>query len=163
MLLKVPWGRGPGAGVADAEVDSLAVCLHVLSLSKALAAVWALVRARHLVDRLDVPGEMALLIECFAAGRTFVVLNLGVNSSHVMQHVSGSCISREDLIADVAFVGDSGDFLPVAIRKTEAILMIDESLPVAEDFLASLADQLPVVLGELDAACGACVLVYEHA
>ena len=87
MLLKVPGGRGPGAGVAGAEVDSLAVDLHVLSHSKALAAVRALMRARHLVDCLNVPGESLLLTERFAAGGTLVVLNLSVDGSHVDYHV----------------------------------------------------------------------------
>ena len=40
--------------------------------------------------------------------------------------------------------------------------MIDKSLSVAEDLLASLADQLPVVLGEFDAG-GAGVLVDKQA
>ena len=102
MLLKVPWGRGPGAGVADAKVDSLAVLLHVESLSKTLAAVGALVRPSHLMDRLDVPGEIALLNEGFAAGRTFEVLNLGVNGSHVVHHTLVSFTSRENLIANGA-------------------------------------------------------------
>ena len=160
VLLKVPGGRSPGAGVADAEVDRLLVSLHFAGLLKALAAVRALVRARHLMDRLNVLVEAVLPTKGFSAGGTLVVLNLGVNSSYVAHHIRWLC---EDLIADGAFVGDIGGLLPVAVWKTEPVLMIHKSLPIAEDFLASLADQLPVVLGELDAACGACVLVYEHA
>ena len=45
VLLKVPWRRGVGAGVTDAEMNTLAVSLHVASSSKALATVQALVRA----------------------------------------------------------------------------------------------------------------------
>ena len=40
--------------------------------------------------------------------------------------------------------------------------MIHESFTVAEDFFATLADQLPVVLGELDAGLVS-VLVDKHA
>ena len=45
VLFKVAWRRGPGAGIAGAEVDSLAVRLHVDGLSEALPTIWALVRA----------------------------------------------------------------------------------------------------------------------
>merc|ERR1719234_1284760 len=45
VLLKVSWRRGPGAGVASSEVDSLAVFLHGTGLSEALPTIRALVRA----------------------------------------------------------------------------------------------------------------------
>ena len=45
VLFKVAWWRGPGAGIAGAEVASLAVCLHVVSIREALPTIRALVRA----------------------------------------------------------------------------------------------------------------------
>ena len=162
MLLKVPWRRGVGAGVTDAEVDTLAVSLHVLSPSKALAALRALVRARHLMDCLNVLGEIALQAERFTAGWTFEVFYLCVNISHVALHTLRSRLSRENFATNGAFIGDFRSFLLVAIWKTKAVLMIHESLSIAEDLFTSLTDQRPVMLGEL-AAGGACVLVDEHA
>ena len=91
VLLKVAWGRSPGAGKADAEVDSLAVSPHVSGITKALATVRALVRPRHLVDRLNVPGEVVLLTERLTTGETFEVLNLRVNGSHVVGHGLWTC------------------------------------------------------------------------
>ena len=107
-------------------------------------------------------GEISLLTEGFTAGWTFEVFNLCVNISHVALHILGSTWSRENFATNGAFIGDFRSFLPVAIWKTKAVLMVYESFPIAEDFFAPLADQLPVVLGELLAG-GAGVLVDEHA
>ena len=72
-ILKVSGWRMVGAGVADAEVDTISVSPHVLSHSEALVAVWALVRARHLVYGLDVLTEVLLRAASFATGRTLKV------------------------------------------------------------------------------------------
>ena len=114
------------------------------------------------MDRLDVLGEISLLTEGFSAGWTFEVFYLCVNISHVALHIMRSTWSRENFATNGAFIGDFRSFLPVAIWKTKAVLMIHESLSIAEDFFTSLTDQLPVMLGEL-AAGGARVLVDEHA
>ena len=45
VFLIVAWRWGPGAGVAAAEVDSLAMFLHVFGLREALSTIRALVRA----------------------------------------------------------------------------------------------------------------------
>ena len=137
MLLIVAWRRGPGAGVASAKVESLAVSLHVAGPSKALPTIRALVRAGHLMDGLDMPGEMGLLTEGFAAGRTLQVLYLGVYIPHVDQHVP-SC--RKNLKANATFIALLSGRLPVAVWETEAGLMIHKHFAIIEDILASFAD-----------------------
>ena len=148
VLLKVAWRRGPGAGVASAEVDSLAVYLHVVGMREALTTIRALVGTRHLVDGLNVPGEAALHTEGFAACRTFEVLNPGVYGPHVEHHI---VVILVNLVANAAFVALFSGRLPVAVWETEAGLMIHEDLTIGKDPFTSLADQLPVVLGKLEA------------
>ena len=160
MLLKIAWWRGPGAVEARAEVDSLAVPSHITSLSKALATIRALVRARHLVDGLDVLGEAVLDTEGFAAGRTLEVLDLGVYSPHVAHHILGL---EKHLEANTTFIALLSGRLPVAVRETEASLVLHKNFAVVEDVLTTFADQLTVVLSKLEAVfLGACVLVDEE-
>ena len=54
VILEVSGWWMVGAGEADAEVYTISVSPHVLSLGEALVAVRALVGAGHLVDGLDV-------------------------------------------------------------------------------------------------------------
>ena len=148
VLLKVAWRRGPGAGEASAEVDSLAVLFHVAGPREALSTIRALVRARHLVDGLDMLSEMVLETEGFPAGRTLEVLDLGVFGPHVSHHMSGP---RKNLVTNTAFVTLFCGCRPVAVWETEASLMIHENLAVVEDIFTPFADQLPVVLGKFEA------------
>ena len=59
-LLEVPRRRSPGAGVADAKMESLTVFLQITDLREALVTVRTFVRARHLVNGLDVDSEVTL-------------------------------------------------------------------------------------------------------
>ena len=59
-LLEVSRRRSPGAGVADAKVDRLMVFAHVTGMREALVTVRTFVRARHLVNGLDVDSEVRL-------------------------------------------------------------------------------------------------------
>ena len=97
-LLEVSGRRMVVAGVADAEVYAIYVLLQGPSLGEALVAVRALVRAGHLVDGLDVPGEVTLRAESFATGRTLEVLDLSTlcklavlirRSNHKIQDLAG--------------------------------------------------------------------------
>ena len=159
-ILEVSGRRMVGAGVADAEVDRVAMTLHVASLGEALVAVRALVRAGHLVDGLNVPVKVLFPAKSFATGRTLAVSNLRMNGPHVSLHVLGA---KEDLLTNGAFLSVFCSFLIEAVWETEASLMILKYLAVSEDFLAAFADQVPVVLGQLVAAAEIrVVLVKEH-
>ena len=68
--------RSPGAEVADVEVDRLAMSPHVTDIREALVTVRTFVRARHLVDGLDVDSEVTLLAEGLATGLALEVLHL---------------------------------------------------------------------------------------
>ena len=148
-ILEVSGRRMIGAGVADGEVDRVAMTLHVASLGEALVAVRALVRAGHLVDGLNVPVKVLFPAKSFATGQTLAVFNLRMNSPHVSVHVLGA---KEDLLTNGAFLSVFCSFLIVAVWETEADLMILKNLAVSEDFFAAFADQVPVVLGQLVAA-----------
>ena len=148
VLLKVAWRRGPGAGVASAEVDSLAVFLHVAGPREALSTIRALVRARHLMDSLGMQCEVAFLTEGFAAGWTLEVLDLGMYGPHVTHHIFGR---KKNLGTNPAFIALLSGRLPVAVRETEGSLVIHEYFAIVEDILTTFANQLPVVLGKFEA------------
>jgi len=126
-----------GAGVADAEVYTLSVYPHVNSPGEALAAVRALVRARHLVDGLDMLSEVHLLAESLATGLTLAVFHLRMDSLHVVLLVPGA---KEDLLTNGAFFSVFSSFLVEAIWETKSSLMIRQNFTIGEDFLAALAD-----------------------
>ena len=135
-ILEVSGRRMVVAGVADAEVYLISVFLQVLSQGETLVAVRAFVRARHLVDSLDVYSEVPLLAESFATGRTLKVLDLSMDGFHVAPHDIGT---EEDFLTNTAFLTVFCSFLIVAFGETDG-LMIHKSLAVGEDFLAAFAD-----------------------
>ena len=148
-IFEVSGRRMVSAGEADAKVGRVAMTLRSKSCGEALVAVRALVRAGHLVDGLDVPVENLLLAEGFATGRTLPVFYLPMDGPNVDLHHLGA---REDLLTNAAFVANFSSFLIVAVWETESSLMILKNLAIGEDFLAALADQVPVVLGQVVAA-----------
>ena len=117
-------------------------------------------RARHLVDGLDVSVEVTLVTKGFSAGRTLEVFDLGVYGPHVALHILGF---EKHFVTNAAFVALLSGRLPVAVRETVAGLVINEDLAIVEDTLASFANQLPVVLGKFEAGfLTAAVLVNEE-
>ena len=108
-----------------------------MSQTEALPAVRALVRAGHLVDGLNVPIKAPLLGESFATGRTLPVFNLRMDGPHVDLHHLGA---KEDLLTNGAFLPIFCSFLIEAVWETKSSLMIRQTLPIGEDFLAALAD-----------------------
>jgi len=79
LLVGGPGAAGPGAGVADVEVDTLDMFLPVTSPAEALVAMFTLVGPDLVVDSLDMPGEILLPCKLHSTLGTLEVLNTSVS------------------------------------------------------------------------------------
>ena len=91
QLILVPCSEAtpptPGAGVAEAKVDSLDMLLSVYSLTKSLPTIITLERLNLVVNCLDVHDEVCLNGELNTTGRTLEVLLLVMDHLEVLPHI----------------------------------------------------------------------------